>query len=123
MGPKWQAYQDASNRRQAVEAWLKHIGADGRSYNGKTERLRLSLAHSNVKLVVSGQYHDGGQNYWDSPEPFNKLLMDVIHDNFSEIREEVLKRLKAIESASLIEAKAEVKAVLSDIEKAESEAV
>ena len=122
MGPKWQAYQNASNRRQSVEAWLKHIGADGRTYNGKTERLSLSRAHANVKLVVSGQYHDGGQNYWDSPDPFNKLLIEVIHDNFSEIRDEVLKRLKASESASLIEAKAEVKAALSDIEKAESDA-
>ncbi|WP_025091475.1 hypothetical protein [Brucella intermedia] len=122
MGPKWQAYQTAKQHRLEAEGWIKHIGAKGRHYDGKTATLGLSRVHASVKLTVAGQYSEGGNNYRESPAPFNKMLIEVIHDNFSEIRDEVLKRLRAIESAALIEAKTEVETALSDIEKAESEA-
>lgn len=122
MGPKWQAYQNAKQRRSEVEAWIKHIGATGRRHSSGTDILSLSPAHAVVKLVVAGQYSEGGQNYWDSPKSFNSVLLDVIHDNFDELRDQVLKRLKASESAALIDAKAEVAVAMSDIEKAESEA-
>ncbi|WP_407976136.1 hypothetical protein ACJKIH_03165 [Brucella pseudogrignonensis] len=122
MGPKWQAYQNAHKKRVEAERWLKHIGAKGRYYDGKTETLSLSQAHASFKMTVAGQYDAGGNNYRESPSSFNSKMLAVIHDKFEELRDEVMRRLAEDETTALKDAKSEVQAVLADIEKAESEA-
>lgn len=119
IGPNYGAYLAAKQRREQAAGWLAHIGKTGRtSINGKTDRLHLSRHHAAVKLCIAGQYEEGGTNYRDSPEAFNKMLIEVIHDRFADLREEVMRRLVEDEAKALVSAKAEVEAVLSSINEA-----
>ena len=119
MGPKWSEYRNASAARREVDGWLVHIGKTGRtSIHGQTDRLQLSRAHASVKLVIAGQYDEGGTNYRDSPKAFNDVLLEVIHDRFGDLRKEVERRLREREAQALIAARDEVEATLSEIDKA-----
>lgn len=119
MGPKWNEYRNAAAARREAEGWLVHIGKTGRaSIHGNTDRLRLSRAHASVKLVIAGQYDEGGTNYRDSTKAFNDVLLDVIHDRFGDLRKEVERRLREREAQALIAARDEVEATLSEIDRA-----
>jgi hypothetical protein len=41
----------------------------------------ISPAHSEIKLVRSGQEMTGGQNYWSSPAELNKAILNIIRED------------------------------------------
>lgn len=120
MGPKWKIYEDAKRAKREAAEWLSHIGANGRTYAGNTDVLGLSIAHANLKMVIAGQYSEGGQNYRDSPTSFNAALLSVIHEDFENLSKRALAKLVETETQALIEAKTEVEGALSEISKAEA---
>lgn len=111
IGPKYEAYQKTKRGNAEVRTWLNHIGQKGRG----TDVLKLSIAHANVKLVVAGQYSEGGTNYWDSPKEFNALLLKYIHDNFDEIRAAIVAEMEASEAAAKTATKDELQAALAEL--------
>lgn len=120
MGPKWKIYEDAKRAKREAADWLSHIGKKGRVHDGHVDILELSIAHANLKLVIAGQYSNGGQNYHDSPKSFNAALLSVIHDDFDNLSKRAMAKLVEAETQSLIDAKGEIEGVLSDISKAEA---
>lgn len=117
MGPKWKAYRDAVARRSEADDWLAHIGKRGRG----SDILNLSSVHASLKLVIAGQYQEGGKNYWDSPESFNKAMLTIIHREFAALSSCALDELKRVEKRALVEAKAEVEGALQAIKEAEAQ--
>lgn len=109
IGPKYEAYQKTKRDNAEINTWLAHIGKQGRG----SDVLQLSSAHAAVKLVVAGQYSDGGTNYWDSPKEFNALLLKYIHDNFDQIRAAIVSEMSAAEDEAKSATKAELEAALS----------
>jgi len=99
IGPKYDRFTAIKKQNTDILDWLVHIGAKGRN-----ETLGLSVAHAKMKLVVAGQYSTGGQNYWDSPDAFNNLLLEYVHTHFAEIRSSIEKtmalRLKEARAAT-----------------------
>ena len=111
IGPKYDAYLKIKRDNAEISTWLNHIGKKGRG----TDVLSLSPVHAAIKLVVAGQYSEGGRNYWDSPTAFNALLLKYIHDNFDEIRAAIEAQMRASEEEAKNETKAELEAALSEL--------
>lgn len=114
IGPKYEAYQKTKRDNAEINTWLAHIGKQGRG----SDVLQLSSAHAAVKLVVAGQYSEGGANYWDSPKAFNVLLLKYIHDNFDQIRAAIVTEMIAAEYEAKIATKAELETALSELDAA-----
>lgn len=111
IGPKYEAYRSKKRENDEIREWLSHIGAKGR---GK-DVLSLSSAHANVKLVIAGQYSDGGTNYRDSPKGFNALLMKYIHDNFEDIRAVIVAEMEQAESEAKNATRQELQSALEEL--------
>ncbi|MGO4316677.1 hypothetical protein [Agrobacterium sp. MCAB5] len=112
VGPKYTAYQTLKRDNAEVLTWLAHIGKKGRH----TDVLSLSVAHATVKLVVAGQYSEGGQNYWDSPKAFNALLLKYVHDHFEEISAAIVSDMEAAEARAKAATKDELQAALDELD-------
>lgn len=111
IGPKYDAYLRVKRDNDEINTWLNHIGKRGRG----NDVLSLSIAHATVKLVVAGQYSEGGQNYWDSPKALNVLLLKYVHENFDAIRAAIAADMLASEEAARVATKAELEAALSEL--------
>lgn len=111
IGPKYEAYLKIKRDNAEINTWLNHIGRKGRG----SDVLHLSKVHAAIKLVVAGQYSEGGTNYWDSPKAFNALLLKYIHDNFDEIRVVIEAQMRVSENEAKNETKAELEAALSEL--------
>lgn len=112
---KFEAYKKAAQQTAEATRWVAHNNAEGRRWSGNQDILRLSPAHSSIKLVIAGQYSEGGQNYWDSPKPFNVAIMSVIVDQFDALAQAALAKLKDAEAEALIAAKGEVDEAAAEI--------
>lgn len=99
-------YRAAAARRREAEKWMCHIGKHGHG----SDVLRISAVHSSIKLTIAGQYTEGGQNYWDSPEVLNKALVGAILKHWDIISTAAVAALQGEENKALVAADAEVKA-------------
>jgi hypothetical protein len=111
IGPKYEEYQRIKRENSTAREWLTHIGATGRG----SDTLHLSRDHAAVKLVIAGQYTTGGDNYRDSPKPFNDLLIRYIHENFSSIRAVIEAAMDEREEKSKQATSEELEAALSEL--------
>jgi thiaminase len=111
LGPKYEEYQRIKRENATAREWLAHIGATGRG----SDILNLSSAHAAVKLVIAGQYTTGGNNYRDSPKPFNDLLIRYIHENFGAIKAVIEAAMEEREEKSKQATREELEAALSEL--------
>lgn len=111
LGPKYDEYQKIKRENATAREWLTHIGATGRG----SDTLHLSSAHAAVKLVIAGQYTTGGDNYRDSPKPFNDLLIRYVHENFGAIRATIEALMDEREEKSKQATREELEAALSEL--------
>jgi len=104
---KYTQFERAKAERQGAEQWIALIGKHGRG----TDVLNLSATHSAVKLMVCGQFQEGGKNYWDSPEALNKALVAVLIEQRETLFAAAIERLRDVETEALIAAEDEIAAV------------
>ena len=120
---RFTAWQDKSQKLAKVKEWLAHIGKTGRSTRDHTYILRLSSAHCAApKFSIAGQYHEGGQNYWDSPKEFNEAMLEVVLSHFKEMADEAVRMLERRAAQALVEAEGEISAVQAAIDDAKKAA-
>jgi hypothetical protein len=113
IGPKYESYHKLKSEYDEIREWVSHIGNSG--YNG--EVLKLSPVHASVKLVISGQYHQGSENYRHSSKVLNSLLIDYIHDNFDTIIFDILNKMNVKEEQAKLETKTELEIALEELGK------
>ena len=101
------------------DRWAAHIGATGRFIRDSgAETLKLSEAHAEIKLFISGQYQSSGENYRNSPKALNGALLEVIHSRAEGLIKEAIEVMRKRELVSLLGAEGEVAKVMAEIEKA-----
>jgi hypothetical protein len=112
----YKTWQQARQNLSRAREWIKLLG-DKDSQDGRP--FSLSAPHGNVKMVICGQHCAGGQNYWDSPEAFNRVLAEVMVENFQFISGKVIEKMQKTERTALIACKDMVDTMNEEIEVAE----
>ena len=71
---KYDEYLKAKRDYEEAVEWnnLPH----GQKY--QNDKMDISTAHCELKLVRAGQQSQGGKNYWDSPKALNSVILETI---------------------------------------------
>lgn len=109
---KFEAWQKESSKAREVLQWLNHIGQTGRSTRSSADVLNLSPGHCKApQFTIAGQYTEGGNNYWESPDAFNDAMQAVILSRFKELSGEAVALIEKRVAEALVSAADEVAAV------------
>ena len=120
---KFAVWQKEEAKLRDARQWLAHIGKTGRSTRNHVDILRISPAHCKpAKFTVAGQYTEGGNNYWESPDAFNDALMVIILQQFDGLSAAALVLLEKKVAEALVSAEDEAASVQEAIKAAKARA-
>lgn len=97
---KINAWNIAQYDRQKAENW--NALPNGKRYMQDT--FSISVAHCTPpKLVRAGQQSAGGQNYWETEEAFNTVILQWLVKNWNKAYPEIIEMMKDKENQALVD--------------------
>ena len=91
---------------------------NGRKYN-EDQSFEISKAHCRPPILVRiGQQSHGGQNYWNTEEEFDQMILNYLDDDWDNHYPKIIKMMEEKERESLQECKTYINEMLNKIEDA-----